>query len=582
MGVDGWRMDMMVDEAIKNCDALRPASEVMQIQRLGAMRSTSLSFLRIMFRKMMREAWDIERTAFNLDNEGHGEALYKITTPQGQYTFVALSREISDENRSDRVISERWDVTFALCEGEVSEKKLRKMRQELPKQEMGRGDVTDLVWSRANKSQRVFTHVVEALSKGGQPNLETLYEIGYLFRTTAVYGNGKFGIAPYEKLKENHTFSGAFQAQMFAVYMLRHFSFEMVEHIARKRSPYAVSLGAAAKKMLGTGNATGLGMVPYVISHPILLHQWIYIRELALARAKQEHPSREDCKRLITKFNHLKKYFEDAPIPDALLFENPRDLAVEVEAISKMVEDVYELALQSGHSTENMWVTFTDQVKEKFTIEAQELVNAQLIELYPEAIEGLEQQTNADDIIRLVPEMSIGSLREIIKKQYDWAFQYDFDQPDERHYFWYRSVEKEEPRIGVRNVDPGDELAMPMNIAEQVQQLVKELASCEDEQTVALFLFEKPELRGIVRRIQSLEGLQYGEVQANLTGADLLPVYLLRCKLAIFGAERFDPKSNRWVRITLFQGAPLVEEIGSSSFNDDWLYPLLPDTEEIK
>ncbi|KAA0955339.1 hypothetical protein FQ085_15545 [Planococcus sp. ANT_H30] len=572
----------MVNRAIENCDALRPASEVMQIQRLGVMRSTSLSFLRIMFRKMMREAWDIKQTLFDLDNDGYGEALYKITTPQGHYTFVALSREISDEVRSDRVISERWDITFALCEGEVSEKKLKKMKQELPKQEMGRGDVTDLVWSRANKSQRVFKHVVEALSKGEQPDLNILYEIGYLFRTTAVYGNGKFGIAPYEKVKEHHTFSGAFQAQMFAVYMLRHFSFEMVEHIARKRNPQAAQLGVEAKRLVGTGNATGLGMVPYVISHPKLLNQWMMIRETALACAKQKNPSPEDYKRFIRNLDRVHHFFESAPIPHTLFFENPRHLANEVEAILTLVKDSSETAIRSGGNTEQTWVQLTDRVKEQFTVEAQELINSQLIELYPEIIVDLEQQTNADDRILLVPEMTIGALRSIIKKQYEWVFQYDFSQPEQKHYFWYRSVEKEEPRLGEHGVDPGAELAMPMNIAEQVQQLTAELATCEDEQSVALFLFEKPELRGIVRRIQSLEGLPYGEVQANLTGADLLPVYLLRCKLAIFGAERFDPKSNRWVRITLFQGAPLVEEIGTSAFNDDWFYPLLPNSEEIK
>ncbi|MEZ7172148.1 hypothetical protein [Sporosarcina sp. OR05] len=572
----------MVNHAINDCDVLRSASEVMQIQRLGAMRSSSLSFLRIMLRKLMRENWKIERTAFNLDNDGYGEALYTITTPQGHYTFVALSREISDENRSDRVISEKWDVTFALCEGTISEIKLKKMRQELPKQEMGRGDVTDLVWSRANKSERVFNHVVEALSNGEQPDLNFIYEIGYLFRTTAVYGNGKFGIAPYEKLKDNHTFSGAFQAQMFAVYMLRHFSFEMVEHIASKRNPRAVKLQPEVKKLLGTGNATGLGMVPFLISHPKLLHQWIGIREVALARAKQQQPSSEDCKRFIDNLKRTYSYLINAPIPELELFENPRDLAKEVKQISKLAEQIFVRVLQAGQGTSQSWRKFVEEVQNHFSVEAQELVNSQLIELYPKVIEDLESQTNADDQIFLVPEMSINRLQSILKKQYGWAFQYDFNTPEARHYFWYRSVEKEEPRIGERGIDPGDELAMPMNIAEQVQQLAVEIESCHGEQSVASFLLKKPELRGIVRRIQSLEGLTYSEVQTNLTGADLLPVYLLRCKLAIFGAERFDPKSNRWVRITLFQGAPLVEEIGSSTFTDDWFYPNLPNLEEVK
>ncbi|WP_232329764.1 hypothetical protein [Sporosarcina sp. P37] len=535
-----------------------------------------------MVRKMMNQAWEIKQTAFNLDDEGYGDALYSITTPQGQYTFVALSREISEETRSDRVISERWDVTFALCDGLISDKKLKRMKQELPKQEMGRGDVTDLVWSRANKSERVFSHVVEALSQGEQPDAEFIYDIGYLFRTTAVYGNGKFGIAPYEHMKDNHTFSGAYQSQMFAVYMLRHFSFELVEHIARRKNPNAAVLKPELKKLLGTGNATGLGMVPYLISHPKLLHQWIWIREVALARAKKMQPTADDCKRFMKKLEQVRIFFEDAPVPQMEVFANPRDLAKEVKEIINLLNTICANIEMSGKAADNIWIDFTDQVKDQFTMEAHELINAELIELYPEVLVDLERQTNADDGLHLIPEMSIGALRSILKEQYQWAFEYDFTQPESRHYFWYRSAEKEEPRIGERGIDPGDELYMPMNIAEQVQQLAAEMETVPDDQNVAAFLLKKPEFRGIVRRMQSLDGLEYGEIRANLTGKELLPVYLLRCKLALYGAERYDPKSNRWVRITLFQGAPLVEEIGKTPFQDDWFYPLLPKAEEIK
>ena len=47
--------------------------------------------------------------------------------------------------------------------------------------------------SRANKSLRLFTHVVDSLARGRQPEPALLGSIGYLMRTTAVYGNGKFG-----------------------------------------------------------------------------------------------------------------------------------------------------------------------------------------------------------------------------------------------------------------------------------------------------------------------------------------------------------------------------------------------------
>jgi hypothetical protein len=39
------------------------------------------------------------------------------------------------------------------------------------------------------------------------------------------------------------------------------------------------------------------------------------------------------------------------------------------------------------------------------------------------------------------------------------------------------------------------------------------------------------------------------------------PIDLLRCKLSFFGATRFDPRSDRWVRITMFKGAPYPDEL---------------------
>ena len=52
-------------------------------------------------------------------------------------------------------------------------------------------------------------------------------------------------------------------------------------------------------------------------------------------------------------------------------------------------------------------------------------------------------------------------------------------------------------------------------------------------------------------------------------------MHLLRAKLAFFGVSKFDPRSRLWVRNTMFQGAPLLEEIGQT-FNDDWFMPLAP------
>ena len=53
---------------------------------------------------------------------------------------------------------------------------------------------------------------------------------------------------------------------------------------------------------------------------------------------------------------------------------------------------------------------------------------------------------------------------------------------------------------------------------------------------------------------------------------------MLRAKLSFFGASKFDPKSDRWIRITLYQGAPLFDDIADPDAGfaaDDWWLPVL-------
>ena len=73
------------------------------------------------------------------------------------------------------------------------------------------------------------------LADGRQPAFAKIAEVGYLMRTTAVYGNGKFGIGDFEAVRAGGVFSLPFQAEMLTVYLARLLSFDLVEHIARAR-----------------------------------------------------------------------------------------------------------------------------------------------------------------------------------------------------------------------------------------------------------------------------------------------------------------------------------------------------------
>ena len=69
----------------------------------------------------------------------------------------------------------------------------------------------------------------------------------------------------------------------------------------------------------------------------------------------------------------------------------------------------------------------------------------------------------------------------------------------------------------------------------------------------------------------------YGEIRDNTVSATILPIDMLRCKLAFFGATHFDPRSDRWVRICMYADAPYPEELTDANA-DWWIYPELGDT----
>ena len=269
---------------------LRDPSEVMQLERLGALHQFRLSFMRSLIRRLMHEQWEIEPSTFQLDDSGYGTVVYRVKATNHVFSFVLFSNYLSDEDRNDRVIASQWDLTMALCIGDLDEQQVEQLRANVPKQEAGRVDANTIVLSRANRSSRNFEYVVNELAAGRQPCSDILKNVGYLYRTTAVYGSGKFGMADWGKIRSEYPdFARPFAAEMFTCYMLRHFSVEQAEHLAKVRSPKtAVSMNTDVRRYIGIGNATGLGMAPYLIRHPQLISQWITVRETAIARVLSE------------------------------------------------------------------------------------------------------------------------------------------------------------------------------------------------------------------------------------------------------------------------------------------------------
>lgn len=553
--------------------APRPASVAMQLERLGALHASRLSFARSLIRRMMKDRWQICCLRFDLDDHGYGTCVYRIRTPESTYSFVVFSQYLEDERRSDRVIADAWDCACALVEGELDDRRLHELQAQVPRQEAGRFGPDVLVLSRANRSMRNFQAVVDALAEGRQPQPRQLTEVGYLYRTTAVYGNGKFGIADYPRLRDRQDLGAPFAAQLFAVYLLRDFSIRQVEHIARRRAhETAVRLACPLRRYLGIGNSTGLGMAPFLITHPLLIAQWVLMRETAIARCLAQ-PATAACRqRLLELIDRAIQHSRETRVADDAQGKRNRLLAAELGAARAWLADANG---DAGH-----WQDRCRLAEQRWSLETEEMLHTLILELYPEQVDELEMFMGIAEGIDLVPHMEAAELRRLIESSYAWALAIDFGRPQAEYFFWYKSAKKEEPRLGVRGEETGADRELPLDIGRRVQHchetLVDFLTTCQDRASVAEFLLLHPEQRGIVRRVQNMAGTVMGEIRANLLHRDMLPMHLLRCKLSFFGATKFDPRSSRWVRITLFQGAPLVEDI-DTPFADDWALPPAPD-----
>jgi hypothetical protein len=553
--------------------ALRPPEQVMRLVRLGAFHQTRLSFLRAMLRWAKRENWKFARPIWHFDARGVGTAVYTVQTPERHYSLVAFGHDLPDELRSDRVIAEAWDATFVLYDGIPSEAEIARLAENAPKQEAGRYQASDLVLSRANRSVRLFEHVIERLAAGRQPDRHKVEDVGYLMRTTAVYGNGKFGLADRDLLAGRPEFRSAFRAEMLTVWLIRSFTLDMVEHLARMRSDGAAVLDPALRRRFGVGNATGLGMAPFLVRHPALLDRWISAREEALAIVRAIPTATPET---VAHFQRVlaraRQTLGEWRVADEVQSERIGELLEDLDTVSAdfTPDDVLKAT--------RPWNRLYEWGERSLTMEGQEYLVTLLLEPHGDKIDVLADRMWADELaeFRIDGAPLCRALRETIREHYRWALDLDFEKDGAQARFWYVSEEKLEPRLGERASEPGGDLEHPLATARDIRLLYRALSKADRAETIAEFLLAHPEHRHAVRRAQIAEEHRYGEIRDNMIGAELRPIDLLRCKLAFFGATRFDPRSDRWLRISLFPGAPFPEELQSVS-EDDWIYAAFGD-----
>jgi len=178
--------------------------------------------------------------------------------------------------------------------------------------------------------------------------------------------------------------------------------------------------------------------------------------------------------------------------------------------------------------------------------------------------------SDEDKYFNIPVNRTIEELRNILEANYSEILKIDFKKEENNQNFWFISKNKEEPRLANRFNDPGSDLEQPLAIARDIKKLYEVIFTKKNSLTIGKFLMGHDELRHVVRRAFIIEKFPYSEIQDNTIGSKLMPIDMLRLKLSFFGAVKFDPRSDKWLRICMFQGAPLPIDL--KSFNDYWIY----------
>ncbi len=561
-------LDLLHDPDI----SLRSPEKVMDPTTLGSARLTRLSFSRSMIRRAASKNWKLKRTSIDLDESGRGQIIYRVDAEGYIFHFVAFTTTIDESLHTDRVIADAWEISAALIEGELDEAFLDLLNREVPKQEDGRLDSRVLALTRGNRSVRFYEYLVDQLASGSQPEPSLVGDAGYIMRSTAFYGNGKFGMRSFLGYEPDHPLFAPYRAQFLAAWLFRETSYDSVEYCAQIRNPEkAVSFDKDWNQFFGLGNSTGLGLVPWAMKHPEEVNAWVGVRELSLANVRKLDGSPER-KRLLEKWiDQAYHHFSSFNGEDCWPWKGPDSLS---EAILE-IHRTFSSMTDEDHPFDALYLWAENQGPE-----VNELVVSLLLELDETSDEVVDELLRVDTSAVSDLSITIEDLKKRLTENYSWLEQLDLESSAADHYWWVYSDHAEEPRRADRSILDPEHRDVPIDIALRLNHLKKDLDKADKTTKVSIFLQDFPHHGIAINRLMKDSG-PYGEPRENVCDLNHLPLNLQRFQLAMYGMDNFKAQSTDWLRVTLFQGAPRIAELNADT-SDDWVWPQQPKREREK
>lgn len=531
---------------------MRSADDLMRVESLKSFKASRLSFADMFVRRMVERDWQIVPVSGEVDDEGAGKFVYVIEAEGRSMTYIARAYAWDGVEkvgrRSDGALRDMFGALFV---GKASDARIeREFATFDVKSEGNMRTTADVIgWTPANRSSRHFDAVVDALSAGKQPEID----LAYLMRNGGFQSSGRNGSVSFLGIPRDHPLSHPFYADMLAIYLVRIFSIDLVNAIARRRNPDATQLAPSIARNLGIGNSSGQGMCVALQRWPHWVATWVVVRELALAFSKSRAITAQDRASI------------HASIAQTIGIYKASDPQVEDYVISneEIIANLQTLDTWVDDTNARTWEEIADRVTVAFDGETSEQFNSLLIDLVPEFCDSISPWLRRGSIRERIfdPRMSVATLRGILKRNYTWALKYDRTLASTHQCFWYHSEDNGEQRRGERIIDPHEEFESFIDHIGLVQRLASVLSTYDDDVRAGDVVLDHPELHYAISRVQYLDGTPYAEIRDSIAHRDFIPADLIKFYHACLGMRGATPLSIRYVRGTFFQAQPLPQDL---------------------
>jgi len=297
------------------------------------------------------------------------------------------------------------------------------------------------------------------------------------------------------------------------------------------------------------------------------LNNWIYARETALKKIRE-------IKNVKVEDSNLFKLCLKKSLKNITSWNTDSDY--QQKKIKSLLSDLNDFIIfiekNFDFSKEFAFNEIYKWLEKNSEDECVEYIVSMMMEPYDNIINPLINKMNSEEekYFNIPTSRTVSELRNILEEKYDNILKIDFEKRENNQNFWFISKNKEEPRLANRFKENGSELEQPLAIARDIKRLYKKLSVSKNSSTIDKFLAKNSDLRHVVRRAFIVEKFPYSEIQDNTIGKSIVPIDMLRLKLSFFGALKFDPRSDKWLRICMFQGAPLPQQL--KNYDDHWVY----------